>query len=96
MAVNNSIVHVLNKNDAQFWDENDRIVVHDNLSRQDFLNILSNMDLNLYVSYSESWGQVITESISCGVPCLVSNNSGIFAFSDELREELEIVEYDNS
>jgi len=53
------------------------------------------MDINLYVSYSESWGQVITESISMGVPCLASNNSGVFDSNETLKSALLVSDYDN-
>ena len=57
MAVEKSVVHILGVNDAQVWGEGGRIIVHKSLKRQEFINLLSSMYLNLYVSYSESWGQ---------------------------------------
>lgn len=52
---------------------NDRIVEHGkNLPREKFLGILGSMDLNLYMSYSESWGLVAYESEALGVPCIHS------------------------
>ena len=57
---------------------------------------MSMMTLNLYVTFSECWGQVITESLLLGVPCLASNNSGIFDYNDFLKENLIVDEYDDS
>lgn len=95
LSIENSIVHILGENEFEYLGEKDRIVSHFNLVREDFLSLLGSMDVNLYVSYSESWGQVVTESVSLGVPCLCSNNSGIFDYNQRLKKLLEIEEYDN-
>ena len=42
-----------------------------NLTHDNFLSVLGSMDLNLYMSYSESWGLVAYESEAMGVPCLM-------------------------
>lgn len=50
-----------------------RIIEHGkNLTRDRFLQVLGSMDLNLYMSYSESWGLVAYESEALGVPCVHS------------------------
>ena len=65
-------------------------------SIENFYSHMSMMTLNLYVTFSECWGQVITESLLLGVPCLASNNSGIFDYNDFLKENLIVDEYDDS
>ncbi|MCW3127722.1 MAG: hypothetical protein JWO03_3380 [Bacteroidetes bacterium] len=67
----NTVVHVLDENVFNFMKLNARIIAHGrNLSRMEFLGILGAMDLNLYMSYSESHGLVAYESEAMGVPCL--------------------------
>tara|TARA_Y100000766_G_C18900472_1_gene603169 strand:+ start:1288 stop:2253 length:966 start_codon:yes stop_codon:yes gene_type:complete len=72
-----SIVHIIGDNEFSYLLPNDRIISHQQLNRKEFLELLGSMDINLYCSYSESWGQVTLESIAMGVPCLTGNNSGI-------------------
>jgi hypothetical protein len=62
--INNSVVHIISPNEFDYLLPVNRIVVHDNLNRVQFLSLLGSMDLNLYCSFSESWGQVIIESIT--------------------------------
>ena len=95
LSLENTIVHLIHDNEFSYLGMDERIKVHNDLDRVDFLSLVASMDLNLYISYSESWGQVITESISLGVPCLASDNSGIFEYCDTLKQELIVSEYDN-
>ena len=95
LSIENSLIHIAGNNEFSYWGENDRIIAHEDLNREDFLSLLGSMDINLYISYSESWGQVITESISLGVPCLASNNSGIFDYNQKLKNSLLVNDYDN-
>ena len=60
-----------------------------------FMRTLPNT-INTYVSFSECWGQLITESLIMGVPCLAANNSGIFDENDFLFEKLVVKEFDDS
>ena len=63
------IVHVLDKKIFKYLGMDDRIVEHGkNLPREQFLSILGSMDLNLYMSFNESWGLVAKESEMMGVP----------------------------
>jgi glycosyltransferase involved in cell wall biosynthesis len=83
LAIDNTIVHVLDKSIFKYLMVDDRIVEHGtNMSRNDFLMILSSMDLNLYMSYSESWGLVAKESEKLGVKCLVNNSVDYFQSID--------------
>jgi glycosyltransferase involved in cell wall biosynthesis len=71
LLIENTIVHVLDKSIFSYLQMDDRIIAHGkNLSRDKFLNILGSMDLNLYMSYSESWGLIAYESEAMGVPCV--------------------------
>ncbi len=74
LLLENAIIHVLDKSIFEYLNMSNRIVEHGkNLPKEKFLQILGSMDLNLYMSYSESWGLVAYESEAMGVPCLYYN-----------------------
>jgi glycosyltransferase involved in cell wall biosynthesis len=67
----NTVIHVLDKSMFDYLELGDRIIGYGgNLPKEKFLSILGAMDLNLYMSYSESWGLVAYESEAMGVACL--------------------------
>ena len=71
LMLEKSIIHVLDKSIFKYLNMDDRIIEHGkNLNAIVFLEILGSMDLNLYMSYSESWGLIQYESEKMGVPCL--------------------------
>jgi glycosyltransferase involved in cell wall biosynthesis len=97
LLVENSRVHLKKNFRLDYLGNSERIKYHGHFASYDaFLKVLGQMDINLYVSFSECWGQVITESLSLGVPCLAAENSGIFDFDSELAEWLIVKEFDNS
>ena len=70
LLIENAVVHVLDKSIFAYLGMPERIIEHGkNLPREKFLGILGSMDLNLYMSYSESWGLVAYESEAMGVKC---------------------------
>lgn len=94
LLVDKAIVHTSGSCELKLDAE--RIISHDsNIQHIDFVERLYKCDINLYVTFSESWGQVIAESLSVGVPCLASNNSGILDLDPYLKEMLIVNEYDN-
>lgn len=71
LLIPNTIVHVLDTSQFSYLGLPDRIIGHGTqLSRIEFLRILGSMDLNLYMSFNESFGLVKAESEALGVPCL--------------------------
>lgn len=71
LLIPNTMVHVLDATKFSYLGHSDRIVGHGTeLSRIEFLRILGSMDLNLYMSFNESFGLVKAESEALGVPCL--------------------------
>jgi glycosyltransferase involved in cell wall biosynthesis len=75
LLIENTVVHVLDKSIFSYLQMDDRIIAHGkNLSRDKFLSILGSMDLNLYMSYNESWGLIAFESEAMGVPCIKLND----------------------
>lgn len=91
--IKDSVIHVLEPNEFDYGIPVERIVTHTNLNRNDFLSLLGSMDINLYCSFSESWGQIVIESLALGVPCIYSNNSGISEIINSTQ--CLINEYDN-
>jgi glycosyltransferase involved in cell wall biosynthesis len=74
LLFDNVIVHVLDKSVFDYLEMPDRIIEHGtNLHRAEFLSILGSMDLNLYMSYNESFGLLSFESEVLTVPCLRMN-----------------------
>jgi glycosyltransferase involved in cell wall biosynthesis len=95
LMVENSIVFVSDRFINEVF-KNDRIIfIGNNLEKEEFLLYLSNMDINLHCSFSESWGQIATESIMFGIPCLVSSNTNIFSRDIELYNDLVVFESDS-
>jgi glycosyltransferase involved in cell wall biosynthesis len=75
LMIDNVVVHVLDKSIFKYLGMNDRIVEHgENLPREQFLAILGAMDLNLYMSFNESWGLVAKESETMGVKTISNLN----------------------
>jgi glycosyltransferase involved in cell wall biosynthesis len=96
LAVPNSEVHVLDKTKFSYLHLDHRIVGYDGyIPHEKFVNVLSSMDINLYLAYSESWGNLITESLAFGVPCLATINSGVFDYDEFLKQKLIVMDYDN-
>lgn len=90
--IENSVVHILAPNEFAYALPEERLIVHENLSRTAFLELLGSMDVNLYCSYSESWGQVVLESFSLNVPCVFTDNSGLHKI---VGSEYCVSSYDN-
>lgn len=75
LMIENVIVHVLDKSIFEYLNVPERIIEHGkNLNKIQFLSILGSMDLNLYMSFNESWGLVYHESLALGVSSLGSLN----------------------
>lgn len=97
LMVKNAKVHTQKNYDYAYTFSENRLVYHPYFNNYvDFLSLLDAMSVNLYVSFSESFGQVITESLALGVPCLAADNSGIFDFDKYLHDLLVVKEFDDS
>jgi len=96
LLIKGSRVHVKDLYHAHYLMNEHRFVVHEYLSdRTEFLRILGGMQINLYVTFSECWGQFVSESLMLGVPCLTSNVSSVLDFDPELKRRLIVDEFDN-
>lgn len=87
LMIDEVVVHVLDKSIFKYLGMNDRIVEHgENLPREQFLSILGSMDLNLYMSFNESWGLVAKESEAMGVKTISNLNIN---YIHEMRLKLD-------
>ena len=93
--VPNSVIHIIGENEFTYILPNDRVISHKQLNRKNFLELLGSMDINLYCSYSESWGQVVLESLELNTPCISSNSSGIIKTVESKYKKLFIDQVDN-
>jgi len=97
LMVDESNVHVLDKNDILYIPHQERIIAHGSLQHDIFISLLSQMTINLHITFSEaSGGQVCSESISQGVPCLSAYTSSFFDYDDYLKEKLIVQGIDDS
>jgi len=66
------------------------------LSHQEFLNELGGNTINTHVTFSEaSGGQVFSESLGMGVPCLTSLTHGFLDDNQYLKDLLVVSEFDD-
>lgn len=87
LMIDDVIVHVLDKSIFNYLAKEDRIVEHGkDLPREQFLSILGSMDLNLYMSFNESWGLVAKESEAMGVKTISNLNIN---YIHEMRLKLD-------
>ncbi|MFA7273182.1 MAG: hypothetical protein WC044_04900 [Crocinitomicaceae bacterium] len=88
LMIDNVIVHVLDESIFHYLNLNERIVGHGkNLPYDIFLSLLASMDLNLYMSFNESYGLVASESKAIGVETLELKNTDYLM---EIRSKLKL------
>ena len=90
-----STLHVFETTELAYLPQN-RIKYYPLMNHCEFVGMLSQMTLNLHVTFSESWGQVLAESISQGVPCLSAYTSSFFDYNDDLKQKLVVEGFDDS
>lgn len=92
LSVEGSVIHVADKSKFEYLNQNERFVEHGlNLSTDDFHKVLGGMDFNMHLSFNESWGQVVTESLALGVPCITGFGSDVYNYNDHLHDNLYFV-----
>lgn len=95
LLIDNAIVHVFENNDLAYLPQ-ERIIQHKLMDHDSFMQLLGSMHINLHVTYSESWGQVLSESIALGIPCLSAYTSSYFDYHQGLKEQLIVDGFDDS
>lgn len=89
LMIENAVIHVADASELGYLDAAGRIVAHGSLEHAAFIQTLGSMDINLHVTFSEaSGGQVCSESISQGVPCISGYTSSFFDYNEELKQML--------
>jgi glycosyltransferase involved in cell wall biosynthesis len=92
----NIVIHVIRLPSSPYFQRcRAQVVVHGLMSQRRFLNFMSQVDLTMYVSLSESFPMTVMESLSVGVPCLTSNTHGLFNNDPFLKKYLVVPEHDN-
>jgi len=96
LLIEGSIVHVAGHLGLDYWGCDHRLVYHPaNVAHRDYLAALGQMDVNLHLSFTESWGQVTTESLALGVPCIIASHGDVYDDDPLLRERLASAHVDN-
>lgn len=96
LAVENTVIHTSLQTKFTEFGFDDRIIVHPFMDHLSFVQLISQMDLNLHLSFSEGMGgQVFTESLAAGVPCLTSYNNEYLKHDLELQQLLTVEQYEN-
>lgn len=95
LYVNNSTVHTLENKDHIFFDHNRIVRYEAPIPHAELMKHIQKMHINYYLSFSETWGHIVTESLAMGTPCLTTSSSGMFDFDEELKRFLVVDNYDN-
>jgi glycosyltransferase involved in cell wall biosynthesis len=96
LAVENVMIHTSLNTKFSEIGFNDKIIIHPFMDHETFVQLISQMDINLHLSFSEGMGgQVFTESLALGVPCLTSYNNEYLRHDKELLKLLTVEQYEN-
>jgi len=96
LLVEDSMVHVSDSSPFAYLNCDHQIIAHGNtLSHAEYVGLLGAMDINLYLSFSESFGQVVLESLAMGVPCLSSTTSNVLDGNAYLQQHLQVAALDS-
>jgi glycosyltransferase involved in cell wall biosynthesis len=67
-----------------------KITVHGMMPKEEFHKILSEMDINLYVSMTDCFPMTLIESMQFGIPALASDTSDVYTFNKALHSRLTV------
>ncbi len=95
LMVEKSVLHAFETTELAYLPQ-DRIKYYSLMNHDEFVDLLSRMSVNMHVTFSESWGQVLSESISQGVPCLSAYTSSFFDYDEDLKQKLIVDGFDDS
>jgi hypothetical protein len=88
---------VLSNDEFDFFLSRKNIVSYSNMKHSEFLALMAESYINSHVTYSEaSGGQVFTESLALGVPCLTSLTHGYLDDSEILKKALVVDRFDDA
>lgn len=95
LMVERAVLHAFETSELAYLPQ-ERINYHTLMDHDSFVDLLSEMTVNMHVTFSESWGQVLSESISMGVPCLSAYTSSFFDYDEDLKQKLIVDGFDDS
>jgi SAM-dependent methyltransferase len=95
LAIPESVVHLNELPALRLGGHMDRIKIHGLLPHSQFVPLLGEMDVNLYVTLSECFPMTVVESLERGVVCLTSDTSPIFDDDEFLRKSLVVTRLDD-
>ena len=64
------------------------------LKHDAFMAVLGSMDITMYVSLTEAFPMTVVESISLGIPAIISPTSAVFDLDYEVRRSLTVEKLD--
>ncbi|KAI9136185.1 hypothetical protein BKA69DRAFT_207226 [Paraphysoderma sedebokerense] len=91
-SLSNVVIHVLEKPELPYLRHcTSPIIQHGSfLEHNVFIRLLLSMNVNMYISLTECFPMMVTESISAGIPALTSATSAIYS-EDKILEEFLVV-----
>jgi hypothetical protein len=97
LSIGSYQVAISSSQDIDFLDTKNLLVTLGHLSHDLFLDEMSRNIINSHITFSEaSGGQVFTESLAVGVPCLTSLTHGYLDDSEELKKALVVDRFDDA
>lgn len=87
-------VHVNEVGDQTFLDHS-RVYIHGFLPKAEFNKVFSEMDINMYVGFTDCFPMTLIESMACEIPCIASDTSEVYAGSKYLSEQLIVSAVDS-
>jgi hypothetical protein len=97
LSLKDYYVSIFDSTEYDPFDVHHKLEKNTHLSHAEFLTKLGKNILNSHVTFSEaSGGQVFTESLAVGVPCLTSLTHGYLNDSAELHKALVVERFDDA
>lgn len=94
LTISDCVVHCNELPEYFFLDEN-RIRRHGILEREEYTTLMRSMDINLYVSFTDCFPMTLIESMAYGIPCLASDTSDVYRWSEYLKMNLLVSKIDS-
>ncbi|MEI6304852.1 MAG: hypothetical protein WCP09_02420 [Candidatus Taylorbacteria bacterium] len=94
LMLNRATVHV-NELPKYFFLDESRIKRYNILPHEEYAKIMQSMDINLYVSFTDCFPVTVVESLCYGIPCLTSDTSLVYTWSEYLKNNLIISKIDS-
>jgi len=82
-------IHVNEISEHGFIDMS-RVTVHGFLPKKEYLKLMSEMDINLYVSITDCFPMTLVESMQFGIPAIASDTSDVYTLDKKLHDTLTV------